>query len=231
MSWTEQLFNYCERATNPDFWAEPINAVTNLAFILAAFLAFFLARKQPKGHVDLSHYFLILTLFCIGVGSGLFHTYATRWSLYADVIPIMIFIFAFLIFALYRLLDLKIVGTFLGLAAFIGLSAAVGEIKCDGGPCLNGTISYLPAFIALILLGAFLLIKRHPAGSDLIWAAVVFFISASFRTVDMSHCHMTVVHHHPIGTHFLWHCLNAVTLYILLRAAILHTHISPKKQQ
>lgn len=39
MSLGEKLFLYCERAQDPSFWAEPLNAVSNAAFLIAAFVA------------------------------------------------------------------------------------------------------------------------------------------------------------------------------------------------
>jgi hypothetical protein len=36
---------YCER-TDPSFWAEPVNALTNIAFLLAAALAFCAWRRD-----------------------------------------------------------------------------------------------------------------------------------------------------------------------------------------
>ena len=38
MAWTDPIDAYCERL-GPGFWAEPLNAWTNLAFLLAALLA------------------------------------------------------------------------------------------------------------------------------------------------------------------------------------------------
>jgi hypothetical protein len=46
-------------------------------------------------------------------------------------------------------------------------------------------------------------------------AAAVFVISLAFRTVDRAVCGTF-----PLGTHFIWHLLNAVVLFVLLRAAI-----------
>jgi hypothetical protein len=36
--WSTPVDLYCER-TDPSFWAEPINALSNLSFLLAAWLA------------------------------------------------------------------------------------------------------------------------------------------------------------------------------------------------
>jgi hypothetical protein len=43
-SWFTSVDNYCER-TDAAFWSEPLNAVTNGAFILAAAYAFLLWRR------------------------------------------------------------------------------------------------------------------------------------------------------------------------------------------
>ncbi len=229
MSWTQQLFNYCERAAKPELWAEPLNAVSNLAFIFAALTAYGLAKKAPQGKIDLSHYFLILLVFVVGVGSALFHTFATRWAVMADVIPIAIFIFSFLIFSLYRFLNLRVIGTICGIGVFIFISWAMAQIKCDGGPCLNGSIGYLPALLALLLIGFALRIKSHPASAGLLLAAAVFSVSVIFRSIDNNFCDMTKILGYSLGTHFLWHSLNGLMLYILLRTAILHTDLKPQK--
>jgi hypothetical protein len=53
---------------------------------------------------------------------------------------------------------------------------------------------------------------RHNLGL----AAVIFAISLTFRTVDIAICPQF-----PLGTHFIWHILNAVVLYVLLRTALI----------
>ncbi|PWT93645.1 MAG: hypothetical protein C5B56_00365, partial [Proteobacteria bacterium] len=47
-------------------------------------------------------------------------------------------------------------------------------------------------------------------------AAGLFCVSLVFRTIDRTICGAF-----PLGTHFVWHMLNAVVLFVLLRAAIL----------
>lgn len=48
-------------------------------------------------------------------------------------------------------------------------------------------------------------------------AAGTFFVSLAFRTLDQWLCPCL-----PIGTHFLWHLLNGVLLYLTMKALILH---------
>ena len=46
-------------------------------------------------------------------------------------------------------------------------------------------------------------------------AALLFAISLGLRTADLALCPAF-----PLGTHFAWHILNAVVLYVLLRTAM-----------
>ena len=90
MDWTRQLDGYCERLA-PGIWAEPLNAVTNLAFLGAALLMW--RRGVGLGPARL----LCGWLFAIGVGSFLFHTFATPWAALADVVPIFAFVVTYIV--------------------------------------------------------------------------------------------------------------------------------------
>jgi hypothetical protein len=46
-------------------------------------------------------------------------------------------------------------------------------------------------------------------------AAAVFVTSLIFRVIDLDICGLL-----PVGTHFLWHILNAVVIYLVLCGAI-----------
>ncbi len=72
---------------------------------------------------------------------------------------------------------------------------------------------------ALGLVGAVLVARAHPAGKFLLAAGAVFAVSLTLRTFDIEICASTGWFGKVRGTHFLWHCLNAVTIYLLLAAA------------
>jgi hypothetical protein len=78
---------------------------------------------------------------------------------------------------------------------------------------LNGSVGYLPALAALIAVA--LTARERSTRHNLGLAAVIFAISLAFRTVDIAICPQFL-----LGTHFIWHILNAVLLYVLLRTAM-----------
>jgi len=203
---------YCER-TGPELWNEPLNAVSNLAFIVsAALLARTLARAEPAVRSDWAPWALIALIFLIGIGSGLFHTLAVRWTALADVIPIALFILFATYLALRRFVGLSLWLSLAGMLAVLGLAAMIsGLLRFGGG-------SYLAALIVMLVVGSYLrLRRRHPGGTALLTAAGIFTVSLILRTLDRPLCEAI-----PTGTHFLWHLLNAVVLTIVARAIIRH---------
>jgi hypothetical protein len=78
---------------------------------------------------------------------------------------------------------------------------------------LNGSAGYLPALAALVIVGAVVRIADVRRG--LFLAAGLFIVSLAFRSVDNMACTAW-----PLGTHFVWHCLNGLLIYWLLRLAI-----------
>jgi hypothetical protein len=202
---------YCER-TEAEFWAEPVNALTNGAFLLTAWIGWRVARRARR--LDAAMVVLIALTASIGVGSFLFHTIATRWAAIVDVVPIGLFIAAYLATVLRQFFGLRWplaipVGASL-IPAGWGLSAALPPtIKT----ILAGSAGYLPALFCLVACGGLLIARRHRAGPLLMLGAAVFTVSLGFRTLDMAVCPAF-----PIGTHFLWHVLNGTVLAILLVA-------------
>jgi hypothetical protein len=212
MDWTRTLDNYCERL-GPGFWAEPWNAVTNLAFILAAVGGYAYAARQER--LDWPLIVLITITVAVGIGSFLFHTFATVWAVLADVIPIQLFILVYFTLAMRRFAGFPWWGAVLATLVFIAFSAVGGGLLGDlAGERLNGSEGYLPPLAALLAVGAALYVAgRTGPGGSLMIAGLLFAVSLSFRTVDMAVCQAF-----PLGTHFLWHVLNGVLLGFLLIA-------------
>ena len=199
---------YCER-TGPEFWSEPVNAVSNLAFFVAGFWGL---REVRRHHGDVFAQLLAWWVVAIGVGSFLFHTFATVLTVWMDVIPIATFTLALTLFNLRRFLDLGWVPSVIALAAFFAAAGAATAALPDWvRVTTNGTSGYLPAFLALAFFGVLLALRGHPAGRYDLAAAAILLLSATFRSIDAEVCAAL-----PLGTHFLWHTLNGLLLGVLL---------------
>lgn len=226
----DQVNCYCERAFSPDFWAEPLNALSNLAFIVAAVMVYADLRASRVTTGRRRILALIVLLMIVGVGSFLFHTYATEWSRFADIAPIAVFVAVYIVLALNWFLGLGIAFSVLVSVSVVGLTVAMFLF----GTALNGSLAYAPALVSLLAVGTWLHRRGHGATDWILSAFCVFFVSLTFRTIDgwpeaaPLGClvHETGDKTVTIGTHPLWHLLNAVTLYLLLRAAILYAPAS-----
>lgn len=206
--WSTPIDLYCERL-GPSFWAEPVNALSNLAFLIAAWAAFALWRRERRH--DYAILALIVAVVAVGIGSFAFHTLATRGAMLLDVVPIGIFIFGYFLLALRRFLALPWPHTLALFAGFVTLSLALATWVPR--TVFNGASGYLPALAALVVLGW--LLRQRPAGRTMLLAAALFAAALILRIADLATCGAL-----PLGTHFLWHMLNAAVLYTVLRGAI-----------
>jgi hypothetical protein len=210
MSLSHQIDVYCER-TDFSFWSEPINALTNLAFLIAAFFAWKAYKKS--GVQDRIAVILIVLMACVGVGSFLFHTFATRWAAMADVIPIAAVIFLYYAATLRYVAGLPwwgIIPAFalIPLVGWVAYAIPVFEL-------LGSTKSYFPALVMLVGFACLYAAQNRTEWRYLAFAAFVFAASMIIRAMDD---HICV--HFAHGLHWGWHILNATTLYCAAHAYI-----------
>ncbi|MES0824594.1 ceramidase domain-containing protein [Ruegeria sp. SCP11] len=217
MDWFQEIDSYCERLT-PAYWAEPINAVTNAAFLVAAFIMW----RRVRGQGMPLAMALVVILTAIGVGSFLFHTHAQVWSAMADVVPILLFILVY-IFAINRdVWHMKLLPAVLLTVLFIPYAAATVPLF-QFFPGLGGSAAYAPVPL-LILIYAFLLRHRvSDTARGLAIGAVILMASITFRALDEPLC-MQV----PLGTHFMWHILNATMLGWMIEVYRRHMAHAPQ---
>jgi hypothetical protein len=207
---------YCER-TDPSYWAEPVNAVTNAAFLIAAWIMW----RRVRGQGLPLAVAMVVILAAIGIGSYLFHTYAQAWSAMADVLPIVLFILLY-VFAATR--DFLGMGTWvaLGVTVLFVPYAAAGSLLFEILPFFEVSSFYWPVPV-LILVYAMLLAFRHPATArGLTIGAVVLIVSLVFRSVDETVCAAV-----PVGTHFMWHILNGIMLGWMIE--VYRRHMRPDR--
>src|SRR4051794_41968271 len=89
-AWSDPVDLYCERL-DASFWAEPLNAVSNAAFLIAAGAAFL--RWRRAGASDLPALLLIGVVAVVGIGSFLFPPLADRRAGPPGVPPLPPFFF------------------------------------------------------------------------------------------------------------------------------------------
>jgi len=213
VDWFREVNGYCER-TDPSYWSEPVNALSNLAFLVAAVLCWHLSRGRRDWGVTA----LILVLGLIGIGSYLFHTHAQVWALFADVLPITGFILLCIHLATVRFFGLPVWAGPLAVLAYFPYSAAVSRAVEATVGGLNGSVSYIPVPILIGLYAALLWRRRPETARGLAIGTAVLALSLFFRTIDAAVCGAF-----PLGTHFLWHLLNGAMLgwmiLVMLRAS------------
>jgi hypothetical protein len=233
MTFGEHVFLYCERGINEALLAEPINAVSNVAFLLAALVGLQLVMWRPPEERSPDQFLLPVLVLFIGLGSLAFHLYADQGTALADVLPISLFMLVYLGFALNRFLGVPPGFTVLLVIGFAAMVAIAMQVQCgqgaigfpgaelkDAKPCLNGSLFYLPALIALIVVGLLLHERAHRAAPWLLWAAAIFAVSITLRSLDLALCDQVLIEGRKVGTHFAWHILNALPLLLLLRASL-----------
>lgn len=206
----ESVDIYCERL-GPGLLAEPVNAITNGAFFIAAYFAFRLAKQQDQ--YSRAPWILLSLIALIGIASLSFHTVANRLTGLFDTVAIAIFLSGYLWVYCRRVMAAPV--WIAGLHVAIFLVALVGGMQLPR--MLNGSMMYAPALAYVIGLGIYHRLHKEAARNGLLLTGAVFILSLTFRTIDNAICGSI-----PLGTHFLWHCLNAVAIYLAMRTLILN---------
>jgi hypothetical protein len=200
---------YCER-TGPGLLAEPLNALSNGSFLIAAGAAWALARRS--GGLSAGLWVLLALVASVGIGSGVWHTLATPWAMILDVVPIALFLVWTLWLYARTVLRMSLPLALASMAAFLGISASAQGFE----EILNGSIAYAPALIVLLGLGAYHARQATAGRYALLLAASAYAIALVFRVLDPAVCSAF-----PIGTHFLWHSFTGLAAYLAMRSLIL----------
>jgi hypothetical protein len=192
--------------------AEPLNAVSNISFLLAAWAAWVLASRT--GTLSAGVRVLIALAASVGIGSILWHTYPTSLTLILDIVPILIFIIWFIWLYTRNVIGMRSLFALACAAAFVLATFLV--IPYSG--VLHGALVYTPGLIITLVLGVFQARERTVARFTLLAATGVYLAALFFRTIDNEVCPVL-----PIGTHFLWHLLIGLVTYLAMRSVILST--------
>ena len=202
------LSTYCENGIGI-FSTEPINTISNIAILISAYFSYQLIRahniKNPTVRV------LPVVVAFIGIGSILRHGAPSILTSFADTLPIIVFAVISFYFLLDKILPNKrlVWGT-------------VSAVLLVESPFLFGILPTFNRFIVysiVLIFGLFVFFdlarKYKKVLSQLVIISLLFTTSFFFRSIDLAICPAF-----PIGTHFLWHALNAVVFYLMARLII-----------
>jgi len=209
MDWARQIDAYCER-TDLSLWAEPLNAATNAAFLIAALVMW---RRVRGLALPMA---LVMILVVIGVGSALWHMLALGWTGALDSGSIAVFILIYLYAANRACLGWPIWAAILGTLAFLPYAGllATGFAKL---PFLASSAGYWPVPILIAGYAVFLRHRSPTTARGLGLGAAILTVSLIFRSLDAPLCTTF-----PVGTHFIWHLLNATMLAWMIEVLRVH---------
>jgi hypothetical protein len=206
---------YCERL-GPDFWAEPVNALSNLAFIVAAIWAWRAQNRRQLVAQDLR--WLTLSMGGIGLCSLAFHTMGQRWAAWLDSISILVFLLGFASTWAQRVYGWSWSRAWLAApaaGAFIGIGTlTLLQVK---SPWMRTEVAwYISTWLAITLTAALTpaMARTGQVIGRWMWAtAGMFSLALLFRQLDLLVCPWW-----PVGTHFGWHLSNALVTALGMQA-------------
>jgi hypothetical protein len=206
-------YGVCER-TGMGLLEEPLNALSNFAFIYVAFAIyrFYRSHEDIQQHRIWDVQIMTLMILLIGINSILFHVYPTPVTELMDTIPIVIFILLYFVSVIFRIGKCNVFQGIIASIAFLGFSHM---LVAQFPRALNDSIGYLSSMIALIVIAVYLHLRARPSSQYFMLAAIIGVVSLFARAIDREVCDMW-----PVGTHFIWHLCNATLLYILMKQII-----------
>ena len=195
---------YCER-TNNQIFNEPINAISNIFFIIVSISLFKILRKNQS---DKIYYVQPILIFFIGIGSFLFHLKPNLITLYSDIIPIFLFSLSFIFLFNRNVINISNLNSALLFILFFTLLLFITpKLKYE---ILNGSEFYFANYFFLAMYTIWLYFKKSDFFQLLFLGFIFFNLSILLRSIDNHICDYL-----SIGTHFLWHFFNAYLLKIL----------------
>jgi hypothetical protein len=211
----------CERTTL-DFWSEPLNALTNIACIIAVIVCW--RERQRVAARDPASLIHILFIAALGLTSFLMHTMPTKPLSVVDTIMTA----SFIVFALFGLLTRHLrLGVFISLlfvAAFLSLAPFVSNLA--EGFTSRSTALFIPVLFFFPICSALMIFRAENLPSAerdqqnacarlVMISSVTFILGLGARALDQPFCSRV-----PTGLHFLWHIAFAVTMGLITIAYI-----------
>jgi len=183
---------YCER-TSFGLWGEPANFISNIAFLIPAYIAY---RRKSK-------FFTVLPLL-IAAASLFYHSFANELTYLIDVSCIISTIVFYYMFFFNSIGIKKVwaVGGVLSYLVFLMMSLQALPLEYS----YYGVLPLMAAQLAMLFSKS-----RHMDCLKVLMGLGAFSFALVARFYDAAICESF-----PHGTHFLWHIFSALTLAALI---------------
>lgn len=201
--------HYCGRF-NEGLFGEPLNELTNLAFLAGAGFAWYVWNKDPDN--DSAQPLLFFLAATIGIGSLLFHAHPTTSTLVLDLVPVQVFTLTFLGYVCVKYLRLSILMSLALVFALYLLRRNFIAVVPKGA--WGGGITHVPALVALFAVGLTLAARHFVLGRYVLLACIAYAVALVVRAYDLRLCARF-----PLGIHWVWHLLTALTVTLLVYGA------------
>ncbi len=197
-----------------------LNQISNIAFIIGAIYTWYTWKQHNSN--DYFSLLLIILVALIGLGSFIFHTFPSDKTIWIDLIPIQIFglsYFAYIGTKYFEASNLKI---FLALVTFF-FARQYWIVYMPRG-AIGGGITHIPTLLLLLSCSILLLSKYKKFSTMLLTAGTIYIIALITRAFDKQ-----ISLEFPIGAHWIWHILTALTASILIFATVQYpANLKPK---
>ena len=192
-----------------------MNAWSNGAFLVAAIAGWRLLSVSPNAKAHRAIRALTLLAALAGIGGYLFHRSDAPYAKWGETVPILAFMLLYVWLLLRRFFHWNFVIAIPVLALY---AAAVYWLETHApGQAPFGRAMNLPTLVLFLLAAIGFLLRLREAFWPMLWALVVLLASSAASAADAPICPML-----GLGTHVIWHLLDALLLYLLLRLAVLH---------
>ena len=204
-------FYYCER-TSLDGFDEPLNAISNIAFVICGLILIF--RNKMKFNP------LPYAAIFIGVSSFLFHYIPTKFFTALDIISIILFVIIYNTILTINILNYSIKFSIFSNMLLLIFSYLIGTLLFQ--TIVGSSSFYLGLLIYMVYI--LFLLKKTVNIKYFLLAIILFSISIIFRSIDFYLCNYI-----SFGTHFIWHIMNSLVIYFLIIYIKLTNGTPPKK--
>ena len=210
---------YCERIGAGPL-DEPLNAISNLAFAVAAILAAVHIHKRQV--VGLFPRILPWSIGAVAVASTIYHTLRSPLTFVVDALSLSIFMVVAIFFVLRKITARTISAILLG-TAFLSVEGVA--LFCVPEGFLNGSTPHVIALVFVVLLMGLISRRHESLARQVVPIAAFYAVAIVCRTIDMAICSWL-----PIGTHFLWHVAGAIAAFLTIRFALLIEAVGQQQQ-